>query len=277
MTVSGVVTDNQYTSEISINSTIEQHHCCLATHCLQQTIHSQQSQSASEQCRYWCAAESGVTVSGVVTDNQYTSEISINSTIEQHHCCLATHCLQQTIHSQQSQSASEQCRYWCAAESGVTVSGVVTDNQYTSEISINSTIEQHHCCLATHCLHQTIHSQQSQSASEQCRYWCAAESGVTVNGVPTQQPYISGFRVESTISQHHSPQPTLRLCTSGAVNSHSHSQHSENTNGSSAAHRGAGAVKIAIQLTSATPMQQNNLDASAPLVLPLWPYCDWWC
>ena len=66
------------------------------------------------------------------------------------------------------------------------------------------------------------------------------------------KPYIGGFSVESTISQHHSGQPTLCLCTSGAVNSHRNSQHSENTNGSSAAHRGADPLDIA---ETDTPMQ----------------------
>ena len=39
------------------------------------------------------------------------------------------------------------------------------------------------------------------------------------------KPYISGISVESAIRQHHSRQLTVRLWTSRAVNSHSHSQH----------------------------------------------------
>ena len=47
------------------------------------------------------------------------------------------------------------------------------------------------------------------------------------------KPYIGGISVESAIRQHHSPQLTVRLWTSGAVNT----QHSENTNGCSVAQR----------------------------------------
>ena len=91
------------------------------------------------------------------------------------------------------------------------------------------------------------------------------------------KPYISGISVEVLSANTTLAQPT---CACAPVAQSTVTETVSTVKTPMAAVRpteGLTHSTLRNQCTNAVQCSKTILTPSAPLVLPLWPYCDWWC